>query len=172
MKIIGIVAASRNGVIGKNGHLPWSLPEDLKFFRDSTRDQIVLMGRKTYDSIGKALPKRENAVITRDRSWSVPDARVFYDLKDAVDFYRNQPSLASRDLFIIGGAEIYRLATPFMDELWITEVDAEIEGDTFFEGYENGKLLLPGFTRIRNRPQAEASPSGPRYSFSVYTRHP
>jgi len=77
VKVIAIAAVGRNGVIGRGSELPWDIPEDMKFFRDSTRGQIVVMGRKTYDSLGKALPARRNAVITRNPDWAVSDAEVY-----------------------------------------------------------------------------------------------
>ena len=81
MKVIAIAAVAKNGVIGNGSELPWNIPEDMKFFRDSTRDQIVIMGRKTLDSLGKPLPKRENAVITRNQAFKVEGAQVFSDVK-------------------------------------------------------------------------------------------
>jgi dihydrofolate reductase len=172
MKVIAIAAVSKNGVIGRDQGLPWSIPEDMRFFRESTRGQIVLMGRKTYESLGKALPKRENAVITRSPSWSAPDVKVFHDLGDAVSYYRRHSGFSDRTLFIIGGAEIYGLSTPFLDELWLTEIDSEFEGDTQFPGYRDGRLEHLEFVRSESRAQAESHPDGIRYWFSTYRRVP
>jgi dihydrofolate reductase len=170
MRIIAIAAVARNGVIGRENALPWSIPEDMRFFRSSTRGQIVVMGRKTYESLGKALPARENAVISRNPGWSAPDARVFRGLQDAIRFFRESPSNAGKNLFVIGGAEIYRLALPDLDEVWLTEIDAEFPGDTRFYGYENGRLDLKGFVLDRVGAQQEAHPAGLAYRFAFYKR--
>ncbi len=170
MRIIAIAAVARNGVIGLENALPWDIPEDMRFFRESTRGQIVVMGRKTYESLGKALPKRENAVISRNAAWSAPDARMFSSLPEAIRFFRGNPSLVGKDLFVIGGAEIYRLALPDLDELWLTEIDAEFPGDTRFFGYENGRLDLPGFILDHVRPQQEPHPGGLSYRFAFYQK--
>src|ERR1035437_1888912 len=89
MKVIAIAAVAKNGVIGNGSELPWSIPEDMKFFREATRDQIVIMGRKTLDSLGKPLPKRENAIITRNVNFKVENARVFSAVKSAIQYYRD-----------------------------------------------------------------------------------
>ncbi len=170
MKIVAIAAVARNGVIGLQNALPWNVPEDMRFFRESTRDQIVVMGRKTYESLGKALPKRENAVVSRNPSWRVPDAQVFPELSVAIHHYRSNPELSGKTMFIIGGAEIYRQSVPFLDELWLTEIDAEFPGDTFFSGYEQGQLRIPGFRLDRVRQNQEEHPEGLRYRFSVYRK--
>jgi dihydrofolate reductase len=171
LKIIAIAAVGKNGVIGRLGQLPWDLPEDMRFFRDSTRGQVVVMGRKTYESLGKALPKRENAVLTRDPSWKVPDARVFCSFEDAVSHYRGRKDLEQNHLFVIGGGEVYTLSLPVLDEIWLTEIDSEFEGDAFFPQYGAGELQVPGFVRAESRPQREAPVSGLRYVFSKFVRN-
>ncbi len=170
MKVIAIAAVARNGVIGKDKGLPWSIPEDLRFFRDSTREQVVIMGRKTYESLGHALPRRENAVITRNPSWRVSDAAVFRDLGLAIGHYRSRAELQGRSIFVIGGAEIYALSIPLLDEIWLTEIDAAFEGDTRFPSYEDGKLRIPGFSETESFPQKETGPDGIRYRFVTYRR--
>ncbi|NDF16049.1 dihydrofolate reductase [bacterium] len=171
MKIIAIAAVGRNGVIGRSGQLPWDLPEDMRFFRDSTRGQVVVMGRKTYESLGKALPKRENAILTRDPSWKAPDARVFRSIEDAIGHYRRHQEFQDCDLFVIGGGEIYALSLPSLDEIWLTEIDSEFEGDAFFPGYGSGELSVPGFSRAESRLQREEPASGLRYVFSRFVRN-
>lgn len=170
MKLIAIAAVGRNGVIGKQGLLPWDLPEDMRFFRESTRGQIVVMGRKTYESLGKALPKRENAVLTRDSSWSAIDAAVFRSLEEAIIHYRSRQDLEGKDLFVIGGGEIYTLSLPVLDEIWLTEIDSDFEGDAFFPNYSSGQLQVPGFVRSSSVPQREFPSSGLRYVFSRFDR--
>ena len=167
MKIIAIAAVGRNGVIGKGSELPWNIPEDMKFFRESTRGQVVIMGRKTYDSLGKALPARRNAVITRNSSWSVPDAEVYSELSSALTALAPVAKLENKDLFVIGGAEIYALSLPFLDEVWLTEIDAEFDGDVFFPLYREGRFEAAGFVRESVREQADSS-SPFRYRFCVY----
>lgn len=170
VKVIAIAAVARNGVIGKENGLPWSIPEDLRFFRDSTRGQVVIMGRKTYESLGRALPKRENAVITRNPAWTVPDAKVFQDLRAAIEHYRSRADLQGQSIFVIGGAEIYTLSIPFLDEIWLTEIDAEFSGDTRFPAYDAGMLRIPGFSEAVSSAQKEPHPDGIHYRFVTYRR--
>lgn len=146
MKVIAIAAVSKNGVIGKGNELPWHIPEDMKFFRDSTKNQIVIMGRKTFESLGNPLPNRENVVITRNGSWKSEKAQirnvlVFTELKASLDYFKGLKSQYSgKDIFIIGGAEIYTLSLDWIDELWLTEIDEIIEGDVVFPLYSEGKF--------------------------------
>jgi dihydrofolate reductase len=171
MKVIAIAAVGKNGVIGRGSELPWDIPEDMRFFRESTRGQIVVMGRKTYDSLGKALPARRNAVITRNTSWTVPDAEVYSDLSSALKALGPVAKAGNQDLFVIGGAEIYGLSLPFLDEVWLTEIDSEFEGDVFFPQYRDGCFEAAGFVRSEVRDQREFS-SPHRYRFCVYRRRP
>lgn len=126
--MISIIAAvSNNGVIGVDNKLPWDLPEDLKRFKELTTGNVVIMGRKTYESIGKPLPNRINIVITRNKDFFVPDAIVTNSLESAL-----LKAGGDKDIFIIGGGEIYKQSMGFADKLYITEVDMEVEGDTKF----------------------------------------
>ena len=172
MKIIAIAAVGKNGVLGDQGKLPWDLPEDMRFFRNSTREQVVIMGRKTFDSLGKPLPKRENAVITRDRAWNVNGVRVFHDLETAIQEYQADPEFTGKHLFVIGGAEVYRLSLPTLDEIWLTEIDTEFPGDAFFYGYSDGQLNLPDFEKTESRLGQECDQTPYRYFFSVFKRRP
>lgn len=126
MKISAIVAVSENGVIGKNGHLPWHLSADLKRFKALTSGHAILLGRKNYEDIGRPLPNRTNIVLTRDAAFSAPGCIVCHTLGDAVDVARKA---GESELFIIGGAQIYALAMPFCEKLYLTRVLAKIEGD-------------------------------------------
>jgi dihydrofolate reductase len=170
VKIIAIAAVGKNGVIGKGSELPWHIPEDMKFFRDSTRGHAVVMGRKTYEALGKALPGRENAVITRNPEFKPADARVFDNLKAAIESLRPGVEASGKDLFVIGGAEIYALSFPFLDGIWLTEIDADFEGDVFFPSYENGQLRVPGFRPERRLPKQDLSGSPYAYRFVYYSR--
>ena len=126
MAITIIVAKSNNGIIGKDGDLPWRLPEDLKRFKRLTTGNIVVMGRKTYDSIGRPLPNRKNIVISRNTSLKIEGVEVEQDLIDVLK--RNQ----EENVYVIGGGQIYVDALPFTEKLEVTEVDVELVGDTSF----------------------------------------
>ncbi len=126
MAITIIVAKSNNGIIGKDGDLPWRLPEDLKRFKRLTTGNIVVMGRKTYDSIGRPLPNRKNIVISRNMSLKIEEVDVEHDLVDVLK--RNQ----EENVYVIGGGQIYVEALPFSEKLEVTEVDVELVGDTSF----------------------------------------
>ena len=128
-KLTGIVAMTPQRVIGRDNALPWHLPADLAFFKRTTTGHPILMGRTTYDSIGRPLPKRRNLVLTRDRGWKAEGVEVLHDL-DAVR--RLDPAL---EIFVIGGAQVYAALLDELDELLITHVRAEHRGDTVFPPY-------------------------------------
>jgi dihydrofolate reductase len=137
MKISLIVAVSRNGVIGIDNQLPWHLPEDLKYFKSVTMGKPIIMGRKTFDSIGRPLPGRTNIVITRDSSWQVDGVEVARTLAQAMTL--GQLACAQADVdeaMVIGGEQIYRMTLPAADRLYLTEVQAEVEGDAFFPEFD------------------------------------
>ncbi len=132
MTISIIAAVAKNGVIGKGNDLPWRLPEDMKFFMQTTSGHHVIMGRKNYESLPekfKPLPNRTNIVVTRQRSFMANGCTVVHDLNTGIELARNN---GEKELFIIGGAEIYKLAMPMTDQLYLTEIDGEVDGDTFF----------------------------------------
>lgn len=136
-KLSLIVAMDEERGIGKNNDLMWNLPNDMKFFKEMTNGQIVVMGRKNYDSIPerfRPLPNRENCVITRNLTFQAPGCKVFHTLKDCIDAYKED----ERTLFIIGGGEIYRLAmeTLPLDELYITVIDHTFGADTFLCNFD------------------------------------
>jgi dihydrofolate reductase len=122
-----IVAFARGGVIGRDGQLPWRLSADLKRFRQLTTGHAIIMGRKTYDSIGRALPERRSIVVTRNPGFSAPDVTRAKDLQQAIELAGD-----SDETFIIGGAQIYAQALPLATRLYVTEVDADMPGDTYF----------------------------------------
>jgi dihydrofolate reductase len=124
-----IVAMSENRVIGADGKIPWHLSEDLKFFKRTTLGHVILMGRKTYDSIGRPLPGRENWVVSRTADY--PGVRMIRNLEDI-----REPG-DGRELFLIGGAELYRALLPQCAELYLTQVRREVEGDAFFPAFED-----------------------------------
>lgn len=125
---VSIVAAlARNRAIGRDNTMPWRLPEDLKRFKRLTMGHTVIMGRKTFESIGSPLPGRSNIVITRSRDWSPSGCVVVHSLEAALT-----ASAESREAFVIGGAQIYALAMPYTQHLYMTEIERDFEGDTFF----------------------------------------
>jgi dihydrofolate reductase len=128
--IKAIVAMAENRVIGHAGAIPWHLPEDFKFFKATTMGHAILMGRKTYESIGKPLPGRENIVLSRTmpETSGVTVIRSLEELREPTD---------GRDLFVIGGEEIYRLLLPKVQELYVTKVPRSIDGDTRFPEFES-----------------------------------
>lgn len=169
-KVIAIAAVARNGVIGNGLELPWNIPEDMKFFRESTKGQVVIMGRKTFDSLKKALPNRANYVITRDKSWSAPGVRVFQDLGAAIQDAKNDPQNATRNIFVIGGAQIYGESFPYLDEVWLTEIEQEVSGDVFFPAFESGVFVQKGFKKVESRAQTEKAPQNEQYFFCRYVK--
>ncbi|MDP0490119.1 MAG: dihydrofolate reductase [Verrucomicrobiota bacterium JB023] len=130
--LIAIVAHDPNRLIGANGALPWHLPADLAFFKKTTLEHSIVMGRKTYDSIGCPLPKRQNIVLTRDQDWRQEGVETISSL-DAL----NKIPLRDGPVYIIGGAQVYQAALPLLDSLLVTHVRAAYEGDTWFPEYES-----------------------------------
>lgn len=116
----------RRRLIGRDGQLPWRLPDDLKRFKALTLNKTVLMGRKTWDSLGRPLPQRDNWVLTRDPSFQAAGARVFHDLESALAEH------AGGELMVIGGAELYRQTLPLAQRLHLTQVHAALDGDAWF----------------------------------------
>ncbi|MGO9933069.1 MAG: dihydrofolate reductase [Steroidobacteraceae bacterium] len=130
-----VVASAENDVIGRDRGLPWRLPGDLRHFRSLTLGSHVLMGRKTYESIGKALPDRTNLVLSRRAQFAPPDCKVVATLEDA-----RAAAVAQSPLLVIGGAEIYRICMPIARRIHLTLVHAQIEGgDTFFAGWRGSE---------------------------------
>jgi len=130
MTISIIVAVSENGVIGKDNQLLWRLPDDLKRFKNLTINHPIIMGRKTFESIGKPLPGRTSIVITRNPDFSFEGVVVTHSLEEALQKAEN---LHADEVFIIGGGELYRQAQSLSEKLYITEVKTVIDGDTCFE---------------------------------------
>ncbi|PRY66359.1 dihydrofolate reductase [Vreelandella songnenensis] len=160
-----IVAMSKNRIIGVDGNLPWHLSEDLKFFKRMTQAKPLVMGRKTFTSIGKPLPNRLNIVITRDKTFAHDGVRVCHELADALTLADQQATIdAAEEIMVMGGGEIYRQALPYAQRLYITEVDIEVEGDASFPELAAGEWQE--VQRVAGTP-AEGQPS---YDFVVYER--
>jgi len=132
IQLTAIVAMTPARVIGRGGDLPWRLPEDLAFFKRSTSGHPIVMGRKTYDSIGRPLPKRRNIVLTRDPNWSAEGVEVIHCPEEL----KTLEGIEGR-VFVIGGSEIYAAFLPHLDDLLISHVKEECEGDTYFPEFED-----------------------------------
>ena len=166
IQLAAIVAAAENGVIGRNNALPWHLSQDLKYFKRVTMGKPIVMGRKTFESIGKPLPGRTNIVITRNPLYQAEGVKVASSLDEALLLASDIALIDGvEELLVIGGAEIYRESIPRADRLYLTEVHASVEGDA----------LLPDIDWMRwrevsrERHRAEA-PNPYDYSFVVYER--
>lgn len=122
-----IVAADENNVIGKDNQLIWHLPDDLKFFKQKTSGHCIIMGRHTFESVGKPLPNRTNIIITRDKNYKAEGCKVVHSLEDALELAKEDDNP-----FIVGGEQIYRLALPIADEVFLTRIHHEFEGDRHF----------------------------------------
>lgn len=134
-----IVAASENNVIGKNNQLPWHLPADLKYFKNTTWGLPIIMGRKTFESIGKPLPGRENIIITRNSDYKATGATVVHSITGAI---RVAESLDVKEMFIIGGAELFNSTLDLVQKIYLTRVHTTVGGDVFFPSLnmENWKM--------------------------------
>lgn len=129
-EIIIIVAFSKNGrIIGNNGRIPWTLPEDLQHFKELTTGNAIIMGRKTFESIGRALPERMNIVVTRNKDFCVEDAYIAKSPEKAIEIAKNA---GYKKIFICGGQQIYQQMMDYADYIYATEVCGEYEGDAFF----------------------------------------
>jgi dihydrofolate reductase len=131
MKVSLIVAMERSGVIGRDGDLPWHLSADLRRFKRLTMGHHIIMGRKTFESIGRLLPGRTSVVVTRQSDFAAPGAVITHSLNDAVAAVGND-----EEAFIIGGAELYRQALALVDRIYLTEVEADIPGDARFPEFD------------------------------------
>jgi len=134
MKVSIIVAMAANGVIGRDNQLPWHLPADLKHFRQTTMGKPILMGRKTWESIGRPLPGRTNIVITRDSAYSAAGCEVVTSIDAAITAAGEQD-----EVMVIGGAELYRQVLPYTDTIYLTRIHEVFEGDTRFPEIRNSE---------------------------------
>ena len=134
-----LVAASENNVIGKNNKLPWYLPTDMKYFKNISWAMPVIMGRKTFESLGKPLDGRKNIVITRNRNWKYDGVSVVHDLESAKKIGEDQDI---KEVFIIGGAEVFKSSLPDANRVYLTRVHEKFEGDAFFPVLDNSWQMV------------------------------
>lgn len=156
-----IWAMDENRVIGYHNQLPWRLPEDLKFFKRVTMGHPIMMGRKTYESIGRPLPGRENIVITRDEAYHPDGCTVMNSIEKFQGFAEEK----EEEIFVIGGAEIFKEVLPYADKLYLTMIHHQFEGDTFFPVFDIDKWELES---REIGPKDEKNPYD--YEFLIYKR--
>jgi dihydrofolate reductase len=166
MEAIIIVARSTQGVIGVDNELPWRLPADLKHFKATTLGHPIIMGRNTWESLGRALPERRNIVISRTPGFAAEDAETFQSLEDALD-----ACATSEKVFIIGGAQVYEQAIDLVDKMIITEVELDVVGDAHFPEFEEEDW---GITHFEEHPSAPDPKNPgkyfPAFAFVTYER--
>lgn len=135
-----IVAAAENGVIGREGGLPWHIPEDLKFFKNKTLGHALIMGRKTYESVGRPLPKRLNVIVTRQTDYHPEGTLVFASLPEAIAYCEREVATWGDEIFIAGGGEIFDQSMDLVDKIYLTRIHQEIPGDTFYPNPDMDKF--------------------------------
>jgi dihydrofolate reductase len=166
MRVALIWAQAKNRVIGRENKLPWYLPEDLKFFKRMTLGKPVIMGRKTFESIGKALPGRTNIVISRGEPELPPGVVLVHTLEEALAQAEAVATIDGQtEVIVMGGAQIYELALPMADRLYVTHVQAEVPGDAFFP-----EVPWSDFTETFRETFAAQGPNPYDYAFAVYDR--
>ena len=162
MTITLVVAAANNDVIGSDGDLPWHLPDDLRNFKRITTGKPIVMGRRTHESIGRPLPGRQNIILTRDASYEADGCDVAHSTEQALEL-----AGGAEEIMVIGGGEIYRAFLPVADRIYLTRIDAEIDGDTLFPGLDAAEWELVSS-------DAHAADNRHAYAFAVmrYERRP
>ncbi|MBI2039799.1 dihydrofolate reductase [Candidatus Microgenomates bacterium] len=140
MVSIIVAVAGKKRIIGKKGGLPWYIPEELKRFKEITMGHPIVMGRKTHESIGRALPGRTNIVVTREPNYQAEGCEVAHSLEEALRLAKN--ASGNNEIFIIGGGQIYQEAIKLADKLYLTYIDKEIEGEVFFPDYSEFKKVV------------------------------
>ncbi len=164
MLVSAIVATAHNNVIGKDNDIPWYLPADLKYFKKKTLHHHIIMGRKTYQSIGRPLPKRTNVIITRDPFFIASNCIVKSSLEEALEAAHDN---GEEEAFIIGGGMIYELSQSYWDRVYLTEVDLKVEGDIYFP-----KLDLEKWKLVSSEPHEADEKNEFNYTFKLFERKP
>lgn len=155
-----IVAIARNGVIGRQGGLAWHLPADLRHFRQITTGHPIIMGRKTYESIGRPLPGRQNIIVTRDVTFKAEGCQIVHSLDEALQFVNH-----ASEVFIIGGANLYAQTLALAHKLHVTHIDATIEGDVYFPEMDWNQ-----WRQTMQELHAADDKNAYNYAFTVYER--
>jgi dihydrofolate reductase len=153
-----IVALAKNNVIGLNNTLPWHLPEDLKHFRALTTGHHIIMGRKTYESLGRLLPDRTTVIVTRNNDYQVDGALIAHSLDAAIALCQND-----EEVFVIGGAELYQVGIKLANKLYITELELDVPGDAYFPAYDVAEWQ-------ESSREAHTSAQGLLFSYITYIR--
>lgn len=154
-----VVAHDLGRVIGVNNEMPWHIPEELAYFKKTTMGKAIVMGRKTFESIGRPLPGRLNVVITRSRDYEAQGTTVVHDLASAVKLAETYAD----EVMIIGGAQIFELALALADRLYITVIDENYTGDTFFPAYDEG-------FKLTTESEKQHSSNGATYTYQVWDK--
>ena len=166
MRLAVICAMSKNGVIGKDNGLPWNLPGDLKHFKETTLGCPIIMGRKTWDSIGRPLPGRTNIIVTRRGEVESDGIKIADSFKSALDLAKSCSATArDNEIFVIGGAQIYKEAFPLANRLYLTRVNSFVDGDTYLEGFDEADWI-----EISNKSFKALSSEGHDYNICVLDR--
>jgi len=165
MQIAILVAAAENGVIGADGGIPWRLPDDQKHFKALTLGHSLVMGRRTYESIGRLLPDRTTIVVSGDRALAIDGAHVVGSLEEAFALARRA---GETDLFVVGGERVYRDALPFANRIHLTRVHTDIGGDTRFPGAD--ELERAGFRLVEQRPHPRDARHDHAFTFEQWAR--
>lgn len=155
-----IVAMASNHIIGADNTMPWRCPEDLKYFKSLTMGHHMIMGRKTFDSIGKPLPGRVSVIVTRNRDLKIEGCIMAHSLDDAITACKDDD-----EIFIVGGAELYALALPVVNKLYITEIQQEFDGDTYFPEFDKTK-----WREVAREERHQGVPQPLSYHFVTYLR--
>jgi dihydrofolate reductase len=155
-----IAAVSENNVLGKDNALLWNMPADLKFFKDTTINHSIIMGRKTFDSIGRALPKRRNIVVTRSVGFQAEGCEVTGSIKEAIDLCKGE-----EEVFIVGGGEIYKHSMHLADRIYLTRIQQVFDGDAYFPEFSMYDWKLVNHQRFKADEKNQYD-----YSFSVYDK--
>jgi dihydrofolate reductase len=164
-----IVAAASNGAIGGDNKMLWHMPTDMKYFKNMTTNHTVIMGRKSYDALGKPLPNRVNIVISKNENYELNGCYTVTSLEQAFnlaqELYANNDETTEQQIFVIGGAQIYKLAMPIVDKLYVTEIKGVFDGDAFFD-----KVDLSIWEEIARDSHQKDEKNKYDYDFVVYER--
>lgn len=163
MTLSHIVAVSKNNVIGSKNALPWDIPEDMKFFREKTKNRALIMGRKTFESVGHPLPHRLNVVVTRNPDFKIeaPNVVIQPDVASAIEYCRGKVSKYGDEIFIIGGGEIFKETLSLVDVIYLTRIHKDYAGDIYYP-----EVPLKDFALVEQRDRTEPVP----FSFLTYSR--